>query len=60
MNRFRKRRSLRLGFRAEAVLREHVRDRAGRKHDRLVLSHEVARFDMECATYGVLDAFNRP
>lgn len=49
-----------LGFRPEAVLREHVRDRAGRKHDLLVLSHDVARFEIERATYGVIDAFNRP
>ena len=49
-----------LGFRAEAVLRDHVRDRAGRKHDLLLLSHDVARFKIERATYGIIDAFNRP
>ncbi len=49
-----------LGFRAEAVLREHVRDRMGRKHDLLVLSHDVSRFEVERATYGIIDAFNRP
>jgi L-amino acid N-acyltransferase YncA len=48
-----------LGFRAEAVLRDHVRDRTGRKHDLLVLSHDVARFEIERATYGIIDAFNR-
>jgi RimJ/RimL family protein N-acetyltransferase len=31
-----------LGFRPEALLAEHVRDRSGRKHDVVMLSHDVA------------------
>lgn len=49
-----------LGFRPEAVLRDHVRDRAGRKHDLIVLTRDVARFERERQTYGVLEAFGRP
>jgi RimJ/RimL family protein N-acetyltransferase len=36
-----------LGFRPEALLRDHVRDREGRKHDLLVLSHDVSRAGIE-------------
>lgn len=32
-----------LGFRAEALLKDHVRDRAGNTHDVAVLSHDIAR-----------------
>jgi len=32
-----------LGFKAEALLREHVRDIDGRKHDIVVLGHNVAQ-----------------
>ncbi|MFN0147679.1 MAG: N-acetyltransferase family protein [Dehalococcoidia bacterium] len=46
-----------LGFRPEALLRDHVKDRAGQKHDLLVLSHEVARFEAQQAAYGVTEAF---
>jgi RimJ/RimL family protein N-acetyltransferase len=33
-----------LGFKAEALLRDHVRDAAGKKHDIVVLGHNVAQF----------------
>src|SRR5262249_41361155 len=33
-----------LGFRAEALLHDQVQDRAGRKHDIVVLGHNVAQF----------------
>jgi L-amino acid N-acyltransferase YncA len=46
-----------LGFRPEALLRDQVKDRQGNKHDLLVLSHEVARFEAQRAAYGVADAF---
>lgn len=46
-----------LGFRPEALLRDQVKDRDGNKHDMLVLSHEVARFEAQRAAYGVADAF---
>lgn len=45
-----------MGFRPEALLRDHVRDRSGNKHDLLVLSHEVARFEAQLAAYGVTSA----
>ncbi len=32
-----------LGFRAEALLKNHVRDRAGNTHDVAVLSHDIVR-----------------
>jgi len=42
-----------LGFRAEALLKEHVRDREGAKHDIVILSQDVARFQAQRAAYGV-------
>lgn len=45
-----------LGFRAEALLRDHVRDRAGARHDLLVLAHDVAAFESELGAYGVPQA----
>jgi hypothetical protein len=33
-----------IGFRPEALMRDHVKDREGNTHDLLVLSHEVARY----------------
>ena len=30
-----------LGFKAEALLRDHVRDKTGKKHDIVVLGHNV-------------------
>lgn len=42
-----------LGFKGEALLRDQVKDRAGRKHDLLVLSHDVASFHAQLAAYGV-------
>jgi RimJ/RimL family protein N-acetyltransferase len=46
-----------LGFRPEALLRDHVKDRDGNKHDLLILSHEVARFEAALQAYGVGEAF---
>lgn len=46
-----------LGFRPEALLRDQVKDRQGNKHDLLVLSHEVAKFESARAAYGVNEAF---
>jgi len=48
-----------LGFRPEALLRDQVKDRQGNKHDLLVLSHEVARFESQQAAYGINEAFGR-
>ncbi|MBI2766278.1 MAG: GNAT family N-acetyltransferase [Chloroflexi bacterium] len=46
-----------IGFKPEALLRDHVKDRAGNKHDLLVLSHDVAKFGAALAAYGVAEAF---
>ena len=46
-----------LGFRPQALLRDQVKDRQGNKHDLLVLSHEVAKFEAQRAAYGVNQAF---
>ena len=46
-----------LGFSVEALLRDHVRDREGRKHDVLILSHDVARVSDRHAAYGLSEAF---
>jgi L-amino acid N-acyltransferase YncA len=45
-----------LGFRAEALLRDHVKDRAGQKHDLLVYSHDVQNFQSQLDAYGVSEA----
>ena len=46
-----------LGFRPEALLRDQVKDRDGRKHDIVVLGHEVAKFAAQLHAYGVDQAF---
>jgi N-acetylglutamate synthase-like GNAT family acetyltransferase len=45
-----------LGFRAEALLRNHVKDREGRTHDLAVLSHDVGAVQSTMRAYGVSDA----
>lgn len=45
-----------LGFRAEALLHDHVKDRDGVTHDIVILSHDVARFQAQMAAYGVTEA----
>jgi len=42
-----------LGFRAEALLRDHVRDVDGRKHDIVVLGHDIAQVRAQLEAYGV-------
>jgi RimJ/RimL family protein N-acetyltransferase len=42
-----------LGFKAEALLRDHVRDAAGKKHDIVVLGHNVAQFLAQMKAYGL-------
>ncbi|MBR1123828.1 GNAT family N-acetyltransferase [Bradyrhizobium lablabi] len=42
-----------LGFKAEALLRDHVRDVSGRKHDIVVLGHNVAQVQAQLEAYGV-------
>jgi L-amino acid N-acyltransferase YncA len=46
-----------MGFRPEALLRDQVKDREGRKHDLLILAHEVAKFHAQMEAYGVTKAF---
>jgi RimJ/RimL family protein N-acetyltransferase len=45
-----------LGFKAEALLRDHVKDRTGQKHDLLVYSHDVSNFASQLDAYGVSEA----
>ena len=45
-----------LGFRAEALLRDHVKDRHGERHDLLVYAHDVANFKSQMDAYGVSEA----
>ena len=45
-----------LGFKAEALLRDHVKDRNGEKHDLLVYSHDVTAFQSQLDVYGVGEA----
>ena len=45
-----------LGFKAEALLRDHVKDRNGEKHDLLVYSHDVASFQSQLDAFGVTEA----
>jgi len=45
-----------LGFQPEALLRDHVKDREGEKHDLVSLSHDVAAAQRTMAAVGVLEA----
>jgi RimJ/RimL family protein N-acetyltransferase len=45
-----------MGFRGEALLRDHVKDRSGIKHDLVTLSHDVARFQSQMKAYGASEA----
>ncbi|MEX2246061.1 MAG: GNAT family N-acetyltransferase [Dehalococcoidia bacterium] len=45
-----------LGFKAEALLRDHVKDRHGETHDLLVFSHDVRSFQSQLDAYGVSEA----
>jgi L-amino acid N-acyltransferase YncA len=42
-----------MGYRAEALLRDHVRDAHGVKHDLVILSLDVERFRARAAAYGL-------
>lgn len=46
-----------MGFIAEALLRDHVRDPNGTKHDIVVLSHDVGRFQSQMEAYGLTELF---
>ena len=48
-----------LGFKAEALLRDHVRDVDGRTHDIVVLGHNIAQVQAQLEAYGVPGAVQR-
>lgn len=45
-----------LGFKAEALLRDHVRDVDGKKHDIVVLGHNIAQFSAQLEAFGLPEA----
>ena len=45
-----------MGFTAEALLRDHAKDRDGKTHDLVILAHDVKRFEKQMAAYGVTEA----
>jgi L-amino acid N-acyltransferase YncA len=45
-----------MGYRAEALLRDHVRDSDGVKHDLVILSLDVDRFRTRAAAYGLAES----
>jgi RimJ/RimL family protein N-acetyltransferase len=45
-----------LGFRPEAVMRDHVKDAEGNSHDLVVMALAVAEFHRTLDAYGVTDA----
>lgn len=45
-----------MGFRGEAMLRDHVRDREGKVHDLAILSLDVARVDAQHGAFGFSEA----
>jgi len=46
-----------MGFRTEALLKDHVKDRDGIKHDIIILSHDVDRLQAQMQAYGLDEAF---
>jgi RimJ/RimL family protein N-acetyltransferase len=46
-----------MGFRTEALLKDHVKDREGTKHDLIILGHDVERFSAQMQAYGLDEAF---
>src|ERR1700676_41089 len=42
-----------MGFKAEALLRDHVKDKAGKNHDIVVLGHNVAQVQAQLEAYGL-------
>jgi ribosomal protein S18 acetylase RimI-like enzyme len=47
-----------LGFRAEALLHDHVKDLSGRTHDIVVLAHNVRQVRAQLEAYGLPQAFS--
>jgi ribosomal protein S18 acetylase RimI-like enzyme len=46
-----------MGFKTEAMLKDHVKDSEGNKHDLMLLSHDVAAVQSMMQAYGVDEAF---
>jgi len=45
-----------LGFKAEALLRDHVRDVDGKTHDIVVLGHNIGQFAAQMEAFGLPEA----
>jgi len=45
-----------MGFRSEALFRDHVKDPSGEKHDLLIMSHDVAGVSGMMQAYGIDEA----
>lgn len=45
-----------MGFKKEAMLLDHVKDSDGKKHDLLMMSHDVMSFDRLRQAYGIEEA----
>jgi L-amino acid N-acyltransferase YncA len=45
-----------LGFRAEGLLRDHMIDQDGNRHDLLIMGHDVQRFQSTMQSYGMDEA----
>ncbi len=46
-----------MGFTAEALLKDHVQDQQGAKHDIVILSHDVEAFAAQMEAYGLNDMY---
>ena len=46
-----------MGFKSEALFRNHVKDNLGDKHDLLIMSHDVEGFASQMQAYGMDEAF---
>jgi len=46
----------RMGFHTEALLRDQIKDREGRKHDLLIMANDVNAFLAQMEAYGVTEA----
>jgi len=46
-----------MGFTAEALLKDHVQDKQGTKHDIVTLSHDVQAFASQMEAYGITDLY---
>lgn len=46
-----------MGFKPEALLKDQVMDKAGEKHDIVILSHDVEGFQSQMQAYGMTDLY---